>query len=241
MVDRAPWPAAAVVIVTYDRPAEVRRTIAALVARLRYPGPLRWHLADDGSPGDYVASIVADFPQLVWTASVTPRRGWGANVNAALAAVGDCPYLFLCEDDYVATRALDVTRGVALLEAHEGLAAVRYDGISGHRLVLHLEEQPTRLGPVTYAAIDASASPCLNVYSNRPHLRHAARFARWFGPYPEGRPLGETEEAYAHTVRDRSVPEAPRLAILEDGIAPAFDHIGTSRQHTAADQETQRV
>ena len=225
------WPPVTVLLVTYNRPAEIRRTLTALQTHLRYPGLLTWHLADDHSPDAYIPALLQDFPHLHFTVSDGARGGWGHNVNLALRA---CPhdYIFLCEDDYVCRRDLDLGRGVALLGADETMGAVRYDGLAGHALDLLLREAQTPLGSISHLRV-LKSSPHLNVYSNRPHLRHV-RFHQLYGYYPEGKRLGTTEEMYAHIVKGTAGPD---VVALDDGIAPAFDHIGVSWQLSANDQE----
>ena len=233
----AGWPEITAVVVTWNRPQMVRATIKALQQCLRYDGVLRWHLADDKSEDGYVASIVAEFEQLQISHSVTPRLGWGANVNAALAHI-KTPYIFLCEDDYIALRPLNLNQGVALIETVPDIGAVRYDGIAAHALNLELREtrsEPT--GAFSYMRI-LKASPFLNVYSNRPHLAHR-RFHEYYGKYPEGLSLAMTEDTFAKKVyNDRG--GGPNVAVLADGVVTAFDHIGQSRQGSAADKEVMR-
>lgn len=224
------WPPVVVLIVTYDRPAEIRATIEALRRHLIYKGELLWAVCDDGSPNGYLGSIRNSFPSLDIAISRTERRGWGANVNRGLRSLVHKHYCFLLEDDYVALRDIDLTSGIALLEALPDLGAVRYDGIAGHGLDLELRETDTMVGRLNYLRIRKSSS-FLNVYSNRPHLT-SPRFRETYGDYIEGKTLGETEESFAHQVRDKKGPD---IACLADGIALAFDHIGTSRQHTVED------
>lgn len=230
------WPEVTVLIVTYDRPQEIRRTIDALLERLRYPGDrLRWHLADDGSPQNYCPEIKRDYPKLRWSVSITERRGWGANVNKALNSIkGD--YVYLNEDDYVAKRDIDLRSAVALMEAVPSVGLVRLDGIEAHSgLVLKLREaKDTQAGRMDYLVINRAASAHLNVYSHRPHLKHVARFHGRVGLYPEKLDLGRTESVFAHRVLD--APECPEIAVLADGIPRAFDHIGKSRQGSEHDK-----
>lgn len=223
-----------ILIVTYDRPTEIRRTIDALRDKIQYAGPLRWHIADDGSPDNYVANVVRDYQEhLDITATVTPRLGWGANVNKALQHPRMTDLVFLCEDDYIALHPLNFNHGAALLLSSDHLGVVRYDGLEGHvGLNMWLKECRVAGDTFSYLEIDREKSTHLNIYSNRPHLRHR----RWhdaLGLYPENLPLGKTEEAYAHRVRNRL--DAPGFAILMDGLPRAFDHIGKSRQGTEKD------
>lgn len=227
------WPDLGVLIVTYNRPGEIRRVIKALDKHLQYEGKLVWYLADDDSPGSYVLDIQRDFPNLGFRASITKRLGWGANVNKGMQKVSE-QHIFLCEDDYVALYPLDINQGVALLDSKAGIGLVRYDGLAGHRLTLAIEEINTpSLGVLQYLEILKKASHGLNVYSNRPHLKHR-KFHRAYGEYPMGKSLGETESAFAHRVKD--LIRGPKLVTLETGIVRAFDHIGHSRQGTELDR-----
>lgn len=226
------WPDVAVMIVTYARSGEIRRTIKALDKYLQYAdGKLIWYLADDGSPGNYILDIQRDFANLGFRATITKRLGWGANVNKCLQKIAE-KYIFLCEDDYVALYPLDINKGVALLSSKANISLVRYDGLAGHRLNLAIEEVNTRLGMIQYLEI-LKSSRGLNVYSNRPHLK-SVKFHKVYQIYPMNKSLGETESAFAHRVKD--LINGPKLVALETGIVRAFDHIGKSRQNTEFDQ-----
>lgn len=226
------WPVVAILIVTYDRPKEIRSTINALKTHIRYKGKLEWHIADDGSPEGYIHDLQKDYPELDFKVSTTPRAGWGGNVNNGLRFCRNLDYVFMIEDDYVAKRPINLTHGVMLLHKVKELGLVRYDGIYAHNLNLELRElKPTPVGPIGYLRIRRD-SPDLYMYSHRPHLKHK-RFHRFYGNYPVGQPLGLTEEMFAHRVKDKKA--GPDLACLWNGIALAFDHIGVSRQHTKLD------
>ena len=229
------WPDVAVMIVTYDRPDEIRRVIRALDKHLQYnKGKFVWYLADDGSLGNYVSDIQRDFANLGFRTTITKRLGWGANVNKCMRKIGE-QYIFLCEDDYVALYPLDINQGIALLSSKTAnIGLVRYDGLAGHRLNLAIEEIKTpSLGMLQYLEILKKDSRGLNVYSNRPHLKHV-KFHRGYGEYPMGKSLGETESAFAHRIKD--ILKGPKLVALENGIRRAFDHVGKSRQGTGLDQ-----
>lgn len=228
-----PLPPLTICIVTYDRLPEIKQTIRALTQHAKYQGELRWHLADDSSPAGYVGNITREFNDLHFTHTSGGRGGWGVNVNIALGFLSQS-YVFLIEDDYVARRDINLTAGVAVLEALPSLGAIRYDGIAAHDLNLRLREAHTFIGNVSYMEIDKDI-PHLNVYSNRPHLRHQ-RFTECYGWYPEHKSLGDTEEQFAHRVKDKK--NCPGVAVLHDGIAGAFDHIGKSYQGGKHDMET---
>ena len=231
-------PLLTVLVVTYDRPSEVRRTIRALDERIIYPRDrLLWHLSDDKSKKEYIPGIQKDFPHLHFTATVTTRKGWGANVNKGMSHVLShlhCDYVFLCEDDYVALKELNLKDGVQLMEAQRAIGLVRMDGVSGHTLNLYLREAKLPSGRAMDYIILDRFSPHLNVYSHRPHLKHR-RFHSRYGAYREGIPLGDTEVEFAHRVKDKGI-DGPLIAMLPDGIQRAFDHIGKSRQGTELDK-----
>jgi len=227
------YPEVAICIITYDRLSEIKRTIRALKSHFIYNGTVSWHIADDSSPEGYIGAITSEFPEIHFTYTLGHRGGWGVNVNNALEFLKAKPYIFLIEDDYVAQRDLNINAGVALMESNDKVCAVRYDGIAGHDLNLRLREQKTSLGTISFMYIDKD-SPHLNVYSHRPHLRHVTRFS-CFGKYPEHEMLGATEEKFAHRVKNKT--ECSDIAILADGIANAFVHIGKSRQGSDKDKE----
>jgi len=191
-------------------------------------------LADDSSPEGYITQLKQDYAKLNFSTTITDRKGWGANVNKALVYAWDKhgDFVFLCEDDYVAKRPIDLRSGVAILAANKGIGLIRYDGIAGHALDLQLREVKTEVGKVQTLCIMKS-SPHLNIYSNRPQLKHR-RFHDCVGMYDEGKKLGETEAAFAHQVRDK-YDDCPKVAVLQNGIVTAFDHIGKSRQMTELD------
>lgn len=229
------WPTVGVLIVTWNRPNEIRRAIKALQQHLKYRGKLHWHLADDNSPGTYLDDIKADFPDITFSQTVTDRKGWGANVNAGLKHLNNLSFIFSCEDDYLAFRDIDLTRGVALMVSNEELGLVRYDGIAAHGergMELSLRSVKRKKSPnkVPYLIIKKSSAH-LNIYSNRPHLK-AKCFHAKYGLYPTGVPLAKTEQQFARRFKAGSGPE---IAILPDYLFTPFRHIGKSWQGSQSD------
>jgi len=227
-----------ILIVTFNRPKEIRKTIYEFLKHQNYPiEKLTFHLADSDTEKrtgtvNYVQSILADFPYLDWQYTIESNPGWGYNVNTALKKISD-NYIFLIEDDYVAIRDVDLVSGIELMEKQTNIGAIRYDGIAAHTgMILHLKELKTETSRIDYCLLDKE-SQHLNVYSNRPHLRHK-RFTECYGYYLEGRSLGYTEDAMAHTVKDKK--QCCDIAILGNGIEKAFDHIGASYQNGVYDK-----
>jgi len=211
---------------------EIKQTIHALRSHFIYDGTISWHIADDSSPTGYLTAIHNEFPDIHFTYTSGGGNGWGVNVNTALVSLQSKPYIFLIEDDYVARRNLNINAGVALMQFNPEVCAVRYDGIAGHTLDLCLREQKTNIGTIAFMYIE-KCSPHLNVYSNRPHLRHTARFD-CFGQYPEHKMLGVTESEFAYRVKKKE--GCADLAILANGVEMAFNHIGKSRQGSERDR-----
>lgn len=245
-------PSLSIVIITYDRRKELNETFQALYKNLYYDGVAKYFIADDCTGGVYRESVLYDIKQInyiqeeVAFISTSKNSGWGVNANNALSQVKDDVVLFL-EDDYILRHELDITAYVALLMAHPGIGLIRMDGIAGHKIVAHVNEtdisdyapgyrQGVSLpGKLNYFLADHTSRETW-LYSNRPHLKHR-RFHEFYGLYPEGLKLGDTEESFAHTVKDQMpLPGAPAIAIPLDATS-FFDHIGISYQHSELDRE----
>jgi glycosyltransferase involved in cell wall biosynthesis len=254
-------PAVDVIVCTYNRPNELKKTLEALLDNLLYSGPLHFTIADDSSDPANMRKVKASaiFKQLKPTIISTEQNsGWAANNNNALRRT-DRPYVFFTEDDYILGQRLDLAAGVALLEAKPDVGMLRYRGTAGSHIIYHQFEADISAhyaspytdypgeeskeyqdgfglpGRIAYLQLD-SGSPDLYLYSNGPHLKRRD-FHAFYGLYPEGLKLGETEEQYAHIVKDgMKRDKAPAVAILPDWVAMRFDHIGQSYQHTADDK-----
>ncbi|MCK5643069.1 MAG: glycosyltransferase [Gammaproteobacteria bacterium] len=250
------WPKVSVLCITWDRPEEIRETLLALHKHLRYPRPVDLHIADDNSEAvcpKYLFDLLA-WLRPFWLGevhySVTNRKGWGANANKGLRAITErgTQLVYQTEDDYVLGRNLDLREGVTILDEDEKVGMVRYRGITGHRLTGTLTEikpvQGVRQGfglpgSVSYWWLLPELSLELYVYSHGPHLKMVDRFhgEKGYGYYAVGRPLGATEEAFAHEVKDR--PKS-RVAILPDWCLMHYRHIGKSRQVGPADYQSSK-
>jgi glycosyltransferase involved in cell wall biosynthesis len=226
----------AVMVITYNRPEEIRKTINGLIKWARGVDirSVHWHICDDGSPGDYIEDLKREYIQLNMTFTITQRAGWGANANTGLRFLRE-PFIFLCEDDYEATRPLNFKEGTDLLRELPELGIVRYDGVWDHELDLHLRSVMLDGERIPYLKVGFE-SPHLNIYSNHPHLRHK-RFTETYGYYPEGRSLAETEISFSELVKERGPERNVGVAILQDGIEQHFTHLckDKSWQHTAED------
>lgn len=252
--DKMTWPIVTITIITFSRTREIRLVIDALRKHIKYPPErLRWHVADDGSPHSYLASIEKEFP-FIDSVSITNRRGWGANVNAALRSIRT-EYVYSTEDDYTLQRDLDLSPYVALMEAEKQIGLMRF-GIVGHGFACQMHETDIRAQIPDYQENDSNrgytGAGKLNWweivheqprgpftfyrYSNRPHLKHR-RFHDFYGMYPEGLSLGATENAMNHQIKDcvRKHGGGPLIACPANFTLWHYDHIGESRQGTGED------
>lgn len=244
-------PKIAIQICTYDRPEEIVETLTALWTYLDYPRDrIKLYVSDDASPKGYIPKLkkLAVFKEVETDFIVMPENGgWGRNVNTGLRMIQE-DIIFFLEDDYVLEMEFDLRIGVGLLATKSNVGMLRYRGTAGSHLVMHqfegdlsnyksdsafpsewLEGSGSVPWKVTYLQIDGG-SPDLWIYSNGPHLKHR-RFHEFYGLYPEGVRLGETEERFAHQVKDLMMHEgAPGIAILPDWVVMRWDHIGKSYQ-----------
>ena len=247
-------PRATILVCTYNRLKLLEETLERLSSFIYYPPELlTWIICDDSSPDGY-AEKVAALPIVVElgakVVSTDKNGGWAKNVNNGLAQVTD-DYVYFTEDDYFATAPIRLDAMVALMETKPDIGLVRVRGIAGTHIVAHLFEADIKdyipdwqdgvglIGKIAYFQLD-SGSPTPYVYSNGPHVKHR-RFHEHYGVYPEGLLLGETEEAYAHTVKDKmhASPDgagAPAVVILPQDVYMYFDHVGDSYQLTDADK-----
>lgn len=237
------------IIVTYNRPQVIRRTLRALHYHLHLTklDNSQIILADDWSPNDYAESVTEwAAAELGWSLEInrpaTIRGGWGRNVNSAITWAR-YPNMMIVEDDYLLTHDIDLHQHIKLLN-HPDVGMVRLDGIVGHvglrtelRECLMNDYQFTGMLPRHYPYWNLlPSSNHLNVYSNRPHLFNR-QFLADYGLYPEGKPLGDTEEQYAghvlHVMRSRK--DAPQIVAPVELTACYWEHIGNSYQGSEHD------
>ena len=238
-----------ILLITFNRPIPIRKTLDALKANLQYAGNIEYLIADDSTGGSYLADIARDYSDV--TVSSTPRNGgWGMNANFHIAMCAT-DIFFMCEDDQVLTRKLDLNPGVALLLNNSRIGMIRYGGLAGHigmnftmfeqdihNLVPTFEQGLLYIPRYQYLEINPiGGGYAAFTYSNRPNLRHK-RFHSHYGYYLEGYRLGDTELEYTMRVREimNKEPNASRIVVPIDWLTNHFSDIGDSYQHTAFDK-----
>lgn len=218
-----------VVVVHYNRPHELLRSIQSLRENLLYPS-LRWIVADDYSPDEVFEFIKAQVqPDVIFRTK--KRSGLGINTNNALKRL-DSDFVFLTMDDRVLTREIDLRPGVEVLTKYEEFGLVRYGGLLGHDVTCRLRELELEAHRYNVWELLKNESHFLFVYSGTPHLKHR-RFHDVYGLYKEGYKLGPTEEEFAHRFID--IKEGPSIICFPEFVPSYFDHIGHSWQQTKYD------
>lgn len=207
------WPNISVIIPTYNRPWELKKTIQALKDNLKYNGKIRYFIGDDGDKAGKMFGGQSSIHHLAG-----PHNGLGANLNRLISYTQD-DYLFQLDDDHLLIKPLDLNRHVIKLKDDETSGWIRLMGISHHDYIAALEEGYWRIW---------WQSPDLYISSNRPHLKHR-RFHDHFSLYPEGVSLGETEEGFCKQCKDKKY--GPSVLIpLDVSTETGWDHIGKSWQ-----------
>lgn len=244
------WPEITILICTFERQKELAATVDALRDRIYYPpDQLRWLICDDSSPSKYAERLSKrpGYRDLhIEVVSTDKQSGWGRNVNNGNAHV-QTEFTFFIEDDYVLIQPLDLRVGVAAMLEMPYVGMMRYRGTAGDHVILHqmnvniskwipdYQDGTGLAGNLTYCLLDCG-SPTLYIYSHGAHLKRR-NFHQFYGAYPEGLKLGQTEEAMAHQVKNKMRENgAPPIGILPGWIPCWFDHIGVSYQNGPMDK-----
>jgi hypothetical protein len=187
---------------------------------LAYPGPIHLHIADDGSPPEYVPGLIdyaraLGYPQVSSTNAA--RNGIGASLNLAVASLpSDDDIWMYITDDWLLTRALDITNAVRLITDQRTL----YDYV--------------RLGP-THPRLHCEVAYEMDLgfwlhlqqfhdngyyFATRPFLA-TKQFWQYIGPFQERVDAYVTERDYS----DRVNKSDAMLAEIGDLNGP-WQHIG---------------
>jgi hypothetical protein len=216
-----------IILLTWERTDVALRTIAAAREFLRYGGPLRWYVADDGSRPEHYHAVREAIGDGLW-GHHSVRRGYGGNANAAWREADQVGALtFWLEDDWELTRPLDLYPYAALL-----MESAEIGMVSLGNLNLDIRGRTWAHNGLLYWKLDKEphieGTP---VFTGHPSLRHR-RYRDAYGWYPENLTPGDTELAYAWQFRIGS-QDAPGIVWPADyppwGL---FDHIGAVKTET---------
>lgn len=223
------WPDISVLLPTYNRTQIVTDTVAALKMLLQYPGSISFWLGvdNDNESADQVVGHIFFVTGINVNAINGPRRksgkgSLGANLNALLRATKD-EILIQMDDDHLLLKSIDLRSHVERLMTDDTCGWIRLMGVGFHKYCGCLDGRYWRVN---------WDSPELYIPSNRPHIKHR-RFHEYFGMYPEGLRLGETEERFCHQCKDKalSTKAGPQVLVpLDVTTELSWDHIGRSFQ-----------
>ncbi len=220
------FPRLTVMLLTYDREEYAFRTLAGVFEYLTYPEPYRIHIADDGSPPEYMASLV-DFAQTrgrdtstVVSSTNSMRKGYGASYNLATQSVhASADIMLVLEDDWELQRELDVVRLARAFDI-DGVGCVRL-GYVGY--TQELRGKFVDVNGDKYLELDPN-SPERHVFAGHPRLE-TVRWQRQVGPWTEGLNAGATEFDVAGKDEARKGVVWPLDLVATRG--DLFHHIGT--------------
>jgi hypothetical protein len=115
------FPELCIGICTYKRPWYGMMTINALAGWLHYSGPVRFHIADGGSPQEDIDYYKLILRERRVTVEVTSNLA--DMVNSCARNGGD--YWMVVMDDYVLRYPLNITPDVMMLAEHPEIGCVR--------------------------------------------------------------------------------------------------------------------
>jgi len=210
-----------VILQTFKRTSYALQTIAAARELLHYDGPLRWYVADDGSPLTHVFEVLHALPD---AGHHSLRRGYGWNANAAWDAA-QSDLTFWLEDDFVLNQPLDLTPHAYALMDSDALGMVRLGYINPERL----ERVQSFAGRRYHTMPRDWPDMAFYAFTGHPSLRHS-RYRAAYGDYPEGLGPGDTELAYAYQYR---IGDGP-LIVWPEGYPTEgmWAHIGAIKTET---------
>jgi glycosyltransferase involved in cell wall biosynthesis len=234
-------PPISILIPTYRRPTTVAATVDRLLTNLVYDGPLHILVSDDSPEGsgatlDALKPLVTRHDLVGRPAEVAergrsallfngPREGLGANLNHLLD-LASTDLIFQLDDDHHLTGPLNLTPHAQTLLHDERAGFIRLMGVAGHRYVADLGPYGEQL---PYWRV-AWPSPDLYIPSFRPHLKHR-RFHDYYGRYPVGLRLGQTEEVFCHQCKDKALRAGgPAVLIPLCQNDEVWEHVGESWQ-----------
>jgi len=199
-------------IPTYNRPWILKKAIELLKKNLRYSGQIIYYLGVDGDLS--TGKMFAGHSDIVCVPG--PNNGLGANLNR-LIDTAKSDYLFQLDDDHHLLELIDLDRHIKELEWNDDAGWIKLMGCAYHNY------KATLKGEYWYISWK---SPELYIPSNRPHLKHR-RFHDYFGLYPEGVSLGESEEGFCNQCKDKA---GKKYKVLIPLNGPKWDHVGDSWQ-----------
>lgn len=208
----------AIVIPTYNRALILQRNLANLREYALKGIEHRFFIGNAGND-DTETRVAAPDVEVLHHA----KQGLGQNLNNILnTAAKYSPYVLQMDDDHILLQHMDLTPHLQYLEEQSTVAWIRLMEVAAHNYTADLRG---RYWEVRWD------SPELYIPSMRPHLKHI-HFHEFFGLYPEGLKLGQTEEGFCHVCREVALKSGgPKVAVpLNVLTESSWSHVGDSWQ-----------
>lgn len=209
------YPEVVVLLITYERTDVARETIKGVKARIHYPN-LSWHIADDGSNGNHITSLISEIGDAQISVSNTGGHSVGKSMNLGIEEVLKRADMWLhWEDDWVPNMDIDLVPCVRLLQNHDNVGMIRLG-----RLENSLYGKVVLGGDRFWWLLDKTKHEWC--FTGHAAMRHR-RFHEAYGEYKEGLPPGRTELSMLHNFNTKKGPGVVWPAWLTYDIC---DHIG---------------
>lgn len=210
-----------VILQTYQRTEYALATVKAIQDKLKYPGEIKWYVADDGSDQSHVEALKAAIGKdLVHVES--HHWSYGGSANRAIHFAREFTDLTLwLEDDWELRRELAILPYAELLWTVTDIGMIRLG-----RLPKDLDCKSEGYNGSIFLSIQRTMP---YMFSGNPSLRHR-RFHDKYGSYAEGLYPGDTEIAFDNRMREHDCP----IKIVWDvdlGAYGPFGHIGKARSY----------
>lgn len=212
------WPKIVALIITYRRLELALATIRSVKEMVQYPGPIHFHIADDGSGKEYIDRLIAEAggPGIA-TYSDSARGGVGHNMNLGIeGALKQSDIWLHLEDDWALANPLDLRPCVELLTKDETVGMVRLGYLSEGI-------EATSLGGAGKMWWRMKKGSNTYILAGHAALRHK-RFVKAYGPYAKGLMPGQTELNYCWAFNTKPGPDIVWPAWI--GTEDLFRHIG---------------
>ena len=218
------WPPVIAMIITYERTPLALETIRSVKERVIYPN-IGFHIADDGSNGSHVASLLSEIGAS-YSVEVTnaKRKGVGTNMNLGMeASLKRSNFILWLEDDWAIEKGqtLDLQPCVELLLEEKDIGMVRLATLPGS-----IEANSMKAVGKVWWRLKKGSDPY--VMNGQASLRHV-RFCNAYGLYPEGFTPGKTELMMCHHFDITKGPDIVWPAWLSTG--QTFKHLGDSQSY----------
>lgn len=223
-----------VCLLTYNRKEYAIETLEQLFSHLIYAptDTVNLHIADDGSPDDYLAELVeyamafrtvGSFNGVI-TFSNSERGGYGKNWNMATQILHDnCDYVLPLEDDWVLKKDLILEDFERVFEDNPQVGCIRLGYLSFTQPV-HGDVIASRNDK--FLLLDnKSEEP--HIFAGHPRIETVA-WEKLVGPWPEGLAPGDTEFYVATKLARKGIVWPWDWS---DSYGSFFAHIGTDRSY----------